>query len=138
MALLGGDWHHPQDRKGVCLARKARSLLWDVLVVVRVKHLARNVQQAIRSVDLGVRRDVDVKQMGGDCSCRNQGRQLDRKLWGHMGSPVRQTFRDLGEIPQRADCDWQPIRNKPPSFSARLIQAGANGWEMGPRVSSIW
>ena len=39
--------------------------LGRAVFAVLVKHLGRNVKQAVRSVDLGIRRDLNIKETGG-------------------------------------------------------------------------
>lgn len=49
------------------LGSEGTEFVWGQAVfAVLVKHLGRNVKQAVTSVDLGMRRDLNIEEAGGN------------------------------------------------------------------------
>lgn len=54
------------------LGGKDLGLLCDAMSAVPVECSGGNVKRAVRNVYLGIRRDLDIRETGGNWSCQNQ------------------------------------------------------------------
>lgn len=82
-----------------------------------VKHSGGNAKRAVRRMDPGIRRDRDMKETVVEAVRITAGQEgVEQKLWEGMGSPRRQTFRDLVEVVQRPARAWRrvQIKRQPP------------------------
>ena len=50
----------------VLVSEGTESALGQAVFIALVKHLGRNVKQAVASVDLGMRRDLNIEETGGN------------------------------------------------------------------------